>query len=484
MKRILLSIALILPFTIFGQDCDCMSTFEWVKNTIETNDAGFQYIINAKGENAYELHNKMFAEKITKLNNIDECEQTISQWMTFFRSGHLEIRRISQEQLSSENKLSEQEIIDSFKDWEKTDVNLEEFKNQLKEKDENDLEGIWVNGNYKIGIKKAETGYLGFIIEADGVYWTKGQIKFRIKEDLSATYYMRDHSAENFESINLLDRNYLEIGSSILERVFPKPVTIPTLQVERYLKAIDAENPYFEKINKNTTYIRIPRFWGAGVKSKIDSIINTNKETILKSGNLIIDLRNNGGGSDACFQELLPILYTNTIRTVGVDYLSTPLNNQFMLDLINNEEYGLDEKGKKWAQGYYDELSKHIGEFVLFSDSSITEQSFDIIHELPKNIGIIINEKNGSTTEQFIIAAKQSKKVKLFGTTTAGVLDISNMYFVKSPCGKLELGYCLTKSRRIPGMAIDEKGIQPDYYIDKEIPKYEWINFVSEILNK
>ena len=39
-----------------------------------------------------------------------------------------------------------------------------------------------------------------------------------------------------------------------------------------------------------------------------------------------------------------------------------------------------------------------------------------------------------------------------------GVLDISNMHFVKSPCGKIELGYCLSKSYRIPEMAIDGKG--------------------------
>jgi len=481
MKQISILILLIFSLTTYGQDCDCKSNFEWAKKTFEENDAGFQFAIDNKGKSAYKQHYKIFAEKISALNNSVECTQAIYEWMTFFRSGHIAIRRINQEQSQSDNKQSNQEIIDSYRDWEKIEVDLEKFKEQLLKKDENGFEGIWVSEPYKIGIKRVGNEYLGFIIEADGVYWTKGQIKLRIKEDLSSTFYMRDHSAQNFESVNLLGNNYLEMGFFTLKRTFPK--VNPESKIERYFKAISAENPYFEKVNANTVLLRIPRFWGSE-KSKIDSVINSNKETILKTENLIVDLRNNGGGSDGSFQELLPILYTNPIRTVGVEMLSTPLNNQRMLDFINKDEYGFDEEGKKWAQESYDKLSKHIGEFVMLNEDPITETTFDTIHQFPKNIGIIINESNGSTTEQFLLAAKQSKKVKLFGTTTTGVLDISNMYFVKSPCEEFELGYSLSKSMRIPEMTIDDKGIQPDYYIDKEIPKYEWIKYVTDILNE
>ena len=164
--------------------------------------------------------------------------------------------------------------------------------------------------------------------------------------------------------------------------------------------------------------------------------------------------------------------------------LSTTLNNQRMLDFINKDEYGFDKEGKKWARESYEKLSKNMGEFVMLNEYPITITTFDTIHEFPSNIGIIINENNGSTTEQFLLAAKQSKKVKLFGTTTTGILDISNMYFVTSPCNEFELGYSLSRSMRIPEMTIDGKGIQPDYYIDKEIPKYEWTKYVSDILNE
>lgn len=129
-------------------------------------------------------------------------------------------------------------------------------------------------------------------------------------------------------------------------------------------------------------------------------------------------------------------------------------------------------------------MQKKLGEFVNLKDSIISVEKKDTIYPYPQNVGIIINEHNGSTAEQFLLEAKQSKKVKLFGVTTFGVLDISNMYFVESPCKQFKLAYSLSRSFRIPGFTIDSKGIQPDFYIDKSIPDYEWTDYVGKILNE
>ncbi|NQX96814.1 MAG: peptidase S41, partial [Flavobacteriales bacterium] len=355
------------------------------------------------------------------------------------------------------------------------------FNKYLELKKEIDYEGIWISEPYKIGIKKIKNEYVGFIIEADEIYWTKGQIKFKINSDNSSVYFMRDHSKQVFESIKLLGNNYIQMGFITLKRIKPKYNN--NTKIDQYFKSIATEKPYFEVLNDKTTYLRIPTFRGSE-KKIIDSVILANKELILETPNLIIDIQNNGGGSDGSFKELLSILYTNPIRTVGVELLSTPLNNQRMLDFINNPKWGFDAEEKKWAKESYDKLNKQIGSFVNLDSTIVNITTYDTVYPLPKNIGIIINENNGSTAEQFLLAAKQSRKVKLFGTTTTGVLDISNMYFVKSPCEEFELGYSLSRSMRIPEMTIDNKGIQPDYYIDKSIPKYEWIDFVAKLLNE
>jgi len=294
---------------------------------------------------------------------------------------------------------------------------------------------------------------------------------------------MRNFSPAISEDVKLLGDNFLQIGQQTLKRL--KPFFTPDPLVENYFKSINSPNPFMEELNATTLYLRIPSF-DMENKSAIDKVLAENKEKILKTENLIIDLRNNGGGADGSYYELLPFLYTNPIRTVGVELLSTTQNNQRFLDFATKSEYQeyFDEPTRQQFKEAYEMMQTRLGEFVNLSEAIVQITQFDTVHEYPKNVGIIINEGNASTTEQFLLAAKQSKKVKLFGATTWGALDISNMYSVDSPCEEFRLWYCLSRSMRIPNMAIDDIGLQPDYYLDKTIPQYKWVEFVNDILNQ
>ncbi|MDR3219878.1 MAG: S41 family peptidase [Dysgonamonadaceae bacterium] len=351
--------------------------------------------------------------------------------------------------------------------------------------EENDagFEGVWQQGIYTLGIvKRSDAEYTGFIIEADGVYWKQGQVKLKIdtkKPENNTVYYMKNHSEEQYNA-ELLSKNFLQIDDMTFKRLYP---VYPKDSLDTYFKSNNAQNPYIERISDNTLLLRIPTFGGS--RQEIDSLIAANKSTILETENLIIDIRNNGGGNDGNFQEILPLLYTNPIRTMGVEYLSTKLNNQRMLFLLSNaEELGLDDDGKKWFKTSYDTLESKLGQFVNLRQESVIINKYDTIYTYPKNVGIIINEYNASSAEEFLLEARQSKKVKLFGTTTFGAIDISNMYFVDSPCKEFQLGYCLTKRLWLPDMALDQIGIQPDCYIDKSIPPQKWIEYVDEMLNE
>ncbi|MDL2251575.1 hypothetical protein LJC12_01855 [Odoribacter sp. OttesenSCG-928-J03] len=470
-------LAIILTHSTNGQTCTCESNFEWLKKTFEENDAGFQYIIDKKGEAAYNIHNQLALEKIRVAQNSSECNKQLYEWLTFFRFGHIWIEPLTQEETQEPQTVNEAGV------YEMWTGDIASFKEYISQKKKVDYEGIWQTGGYQIGIRKEGVNYIGFIIESDIAGWKEpGQIKLKIEQDdnkLTSTYFMRDHSPVISDEPEMIGSNYLQIGPQLLKRLEPHFQADPL--VEAYYNSIESTEPYLEELHSNTLYLHIPSF-EYGSKSAIDKIIAENREKILKTENLIIDLRNNGGGSDQSFHELLPFLYTNPIRTITVEFLSTPLNNLEFLNFSNDPD--INEDTRRWAKDAYDKLEEKQGEFVCLHDNPVVIRQQDSVYPFPKNIGIIINEGNASTTEQFLLAAKQSKKVKLFGVTTAGALDISNMSSVESPCKEFRLWYCTSRSLRIPGMTIDDIGLQPDFYLDKSIPQYKWIEFVKEVLKQ
>ncbi|MEN2284476.1 S41 family peptidase [Algoriphagus sp. SE2] len=486
MKSILILLTF-FPFLIYGQDCDCESSFNWMKKTFEENDAGFQYIIDIKGEQAYAAHNEVYADKISEVSDLSECASIMNEWFKFFRKGHVYVDYLG-ESNSTSNEITED---DSRKKKEIYKLNdIEKFKKNLDQKEESNIEGIWQTSSYTIGIKREANTYIGFIIESEAEEWKKDEVKLKIfkeGESFSSIFYKRDGSPVESEKVALIGKNNLQLGNVFLSRVYPQMKDDASGSL--YVRAMKTSSPFMERLNETTLYLRVPSFM-ADQQKDIDSVLLANRDKILSTENLILDIRYGTGGVDRAYSKLIPFLYTNPIRTVTPDHYSTPLNNQRMLDFSKNEGIAklynitFNEEERKEFKKQYDTLSQHIGEFVNLFESEIFVEKLDTVYEYPKNVAIVHNQNNGSSDEQFLLSAKQSTKVKLFGTTTHGVLDISNLNLVYSPCENFMLQYGLTKSRRIPEMTIDNIGIQPDYYITPEIPEYEWIPFVVDVLNE
>ncbi|MEL6696407.1 MAG: S41 family peptidase [Bacteroidota bacterium] len=484
MKHITYILILLFPTYVCAQNCDCTSVYQWVKETIETNDAGYQYALERKGVQAYQAHNKVTEEKAIQVKEHAVCEELMRDWLTFFRSGHIEIAYASQESASddSDNKMKPAE---RYKDWETLDLDPVAFQSYLQKKESFDFEGIWeTKSGYEICISKQGDGYIGSILSSKNPYWTEGQVKLRIhpvSTGWSATFYMKDHSAKELDQVFMIGENYLQLGSdfSIMNRVGFTESQSP--EISRYIRRFEAEKPFFQKLDNQTAYICIPSF-RYEYKKNIDKLVKKNLKEILSTPNLIIDIRNNDGGSDASFRSITPVLYTDPIRTPGVEFLSTTTNKESMLGFAQDERY--DEETRAFAQQIYDAMDGKEGTFVNVFEEEVSITQLDTVYPYPSQIAILMNEGNYSSAEQFLLNARQSQKVKLMGTSSAGVIDISNMTATVSPCGNYQLAYALSKSQRIPNMAVDGHGVQPDYFIDSTIPPFQWISFAQKILSQ
>jgi len=251
----------------------------------------------------------------------------------------------------------------------------------------------------------------------------------------------------------------------------------PVNQTSEFERDFKDNKLYLDQLSDKTLYFRIPSF-EYNNKTSIDSVININRELIISTPNLIIDIRDGTGGNDASFRGLLPFIYTNPIRQDGILLKGSELNAQGFesyAELTNNQS--LNDLAKS--------LRENVGKFVPARENEKASFiEFDSVLPYPQHIAIIINSRNVSADEQFLIYAKQSWKVKLFGSTTAGGIDISNLTHTFSPDDKFVLVWGMSKSKRIPYFTIDDIGIQPDFLIDNEIPENEWVNYTQSILEQ
>ena len=398
----------------------------------------------------------------------------------FFRKKHIYIQNIK--------VVNDKNNITSTLPKEITQVQFDLYNSKLKSKQEK-LEGIWKTGDYTIGIYRIgnKEKYIGYIIKANN-NWKQRQVKLEIYKDENntfiANYFMGDYKVQQFNDVELVSRNFLKLGNIYLKRI--KPLGELNKTVDRYINLIDAEKPILIEVSSNTLLLRIPSF-NYSQKKYLDSLILKNHNKIINTENLIIDLRNNGGGAFKSTEKIIPYIYSNPIKIYGYNYLSSPYNNKLWEGFIENPNNS--DEFKNYAKNRFKKLNANIGGFVEYYSTGFenvkdsTYYALDTIYKNPKQIGILINENIGSSTEEFLFYAKQSKKVKLFGTKTYGVLDITDMHTIDFPSNIFRLYYCTAISIRLPELPIDEYGIQPDYFYGKTIKPYEWINTTIEILN-
>ncbi len=470
MKSILTLWLCTLPFFVFGQTCDCQANFEWTKKTFEENDAGFQYVLDKKGKDAYALHNKVTIQKIEQITMLDDCLEELRNWQSFFRSGHIGIAKLGN---NNEGNTAVPVETPTHK------INVDKFKKYLSKKKAHTMEGIWKLDGYEIAIQQVNDQFIGSVISAENKNWKSNEVKLTINKDHTGTYFMGDKSEIKIDHAEVMEDHFLKINDYYLSRIYLAPKTKTAFGT--YLEMMAASQPLAYKYNATTFYIRIPSF-EFNYKSAIDSVILANKEDLINTPNLIIDIRGNGGGSDRSYREIIPLLYTNPIRKVGMEFLSTPHNNQRMLDIVNGKYGELNEDEIAEYKAAYDKLSANLGTFVNLDSTIYSKKILDQVYAYPQNVGIIIDENCGSTAEEFLLEAKQSKKVKLFGKATTGALDVSNMFFKPSPCNEFMLVHTLSKSFRLPDLPIDEIGVQPDIYLDASVPNHQWTEYVYDYL--
>jgi len=218
-----------------------------------------------------------------------------------------------------------------------------------------------------------------------------------------------------------------------------------------------------KQLDEQTLLLRLPSFeWSE--KKMIDSLLKSQQPLLKKMPYWIIDIRGNRGGTDHTFQSLVPYLYTQPYIGKSDEYWSSEDN----IAMLEKNLKGINPATPQgnFLKTIISLMKKNPGQFVNPLGKDTFSSALDSAYTYPRKIGILINRESMSSAESFLLIAKQSKKVTLFGENSGGTLDYANTQYFDIPCDDYSLAIAISRSKRLPKNPIDNIGIPPDIKIN------------------
>jgi len=334
--------------------------------------------------------------------------------------------------------------------------------------------------------------YTMLVLRADSAWWTPGQVKAHLTVDTSAgtvrgrdtdpavsagayrmRLYRRDHTPA--EHRVRIEGNVLRwAGSPPWVRRWPQaPGDLPDAALEaEWLHRFAVRD-----LAPGTLYLRLPTFMDA---RGIDSLFAAEGARIRAAERLLIDVRGNGGGNDLNYRHLQPLLYTQPVRSPGVLFLATE-DNLRGLRRIRDDTAGVPARQRALVAGLLPRFEARRGGWVTLDDAPRRETRPDpTVLARPRRVAVLYDRGCGSSCEQFLLEARQSRKVTLYGAPSAGALDYSNVFEARAadastagpgvPGSTLVLVHPTTRSQRLPAEPVDNVGVLPAVPVSADEP--------------
>jgi len=272
------------------EDCSCKTDLTFLDSKIRKTPA---YKINKK---TYETSYSKIVKEVTSINSIFDCHSLLNELLISLNDNHSRIYSIdpgiTDEVNSNSEKLSEFKKSKLYNAYPKPNIDLDSLQSVLNTKTKKNIEGIYTRENYMtIGVYKNKDSYKAIILDSESDFWQIGEIMYTL--------------------IPFGDDYLLNIGGGITskrliaytERIengffyfmgFQKDIA-----QKNYATKTPSEDIYKrEELSNGITYLKIGSF-----NSWNPTLTNAEKfykslEGSLNKRNLIIDLRNNGGGGD------------------------------------------------------------------------------------------------------------------------------------------------------------------------------------------
>jgi hypothetical protein len=335
-------------------------------------------------------------------------------------------------------------------------------------------EGFWRSeyNDMIVYLEKLNDHYSAIIIEAKKSSFVLGSPRFNLFK-ITGQNFQAIYPTTNKTLISV--PSYFKGGDTLFTGIVGRWIKVKNFKMNLLQEFVEAKfEPEFKAIDSNFSYLKIPKS-DFLTKGKIDSLVRVNELIIANTKNLIIDIRNNTGGSWYVYKSILPYIYTNPISTTSGLFKCSEDAIAYQSNFIKRKK-GISQVDSLHEIMLLDSMIKHKGDYYLEKSDTIIYKG---IKKNPSRVYVLINYKSVSASELFIQFCQQSSKVTLVGEKTWGVVDFLEYIPYKSPSGKFEIVIPRLKAIFSQNKGIDNIGIAPN--ITVPYSENDWINYITKL---
>ncbi len=428
-KLIPFPIIFLFPFYLSAQNCECIEQFSFVKSHYENNNPAFQKIKNDKeAYQEYAAEVRDLTKKIEKETSPERCNIWFEKYVELLKDHHsgidLNLKRLEIDFNSSEEIESFRNTID-YRSFEIAKVDSTRLYAELASKPLSNIEGIYTNGgSITFGLLKNKKNHYTAIVLKKSKLLDVGHILLELEASEDPFVF------NSVYHLGLLGFNF----QKIYQTIEIKNGKIPHYGFYKLGFTQDEEEPpySFKEIDAETNYLKLTSF-DYSLKNELNAFYKTIDSAIISKPYLIIDLRNNGGGSEECYFNLLPYVYTQPLQIDEVEVWVSPENIK-QYENLENKNTELISRMKS-AEEY---------SFIQQVENPLTEWGVEGTAN-PKTVAVLFNRYTASSAESMITYCIQSSKVVTLGENSGGYLGYGNVMTTDTPCGNFSLRSTTTK---------------------------------------
>ena len=472
--RVLFSLLIALQsYAAISQSCSCTEEFHFIKQHIEKNHGGFNKKIKSPDEPAYKKFTDQLETEIAALTDNRYCIAYLKKYILFLQDHHSNITGKTGAPVDEKNPAALDSFLhsDAYTSTETLPADSLSIARQLK-KSTDPIEGIYYTPDqaYKVALLKNKNNnrdYAAIILQSKTKLWNRGQVKFELKKDTDSTMhyfgYLRNHG-QAYEQLHFTKKEFNIPGWEKQENNSAAPF------------AIDNELIRFTILDSKTALLSIRSFSSALYK-KLDSAYKQVLPQIKKYRNLIIDVRNNGGGADFAYSPLIPLLYTDTIYSDVVERFNSPDN----IAAYKKFDSISVSQGNRAVFGSTLALMKTAAPYTLvpMGNGKPTTTVYPVSNGYPAKIAIVYNKGCASSCESLLFDAIYSRKTIFVGENSGGYTGYGDVMNINTPCGNT-LSWTTTVYRN--QWRYEFVGIPPAYKIPDT--EKDWIGYTKQLLEQ